>query len=340
VSAIPLLRVELERFADRYRLTAREHDVVYLLVTGYSTVPLIAERLGLSQNTVHNHFKNVFRRTHTNTKAGLLSLFISEAMGKQARVQPLVRQPRVLVLEPDSGERGRVIEALRARGLIAVVASDAAAVLESIASSRVDLVIAPAALRVDDQSLLDTIAQRHGRHPRVILTAEPSDDVAALREQGAADVFQRPISADRLTFAVIEQFVDSPYERNRLRRVEAELPANLNRSVDARIGNLGFGGAFVAVNDESLSVPANFRVGSRVELEFVLDDREPISVQGDVMWRRSVSRPAAEAGIGVSFVGVMDVPRSMVDDFVRRSKLRSFFRDSLPARVYSPPRAR
>jgi len=55
--ATPFFREELDRFADRYRLTAREHDVLYLLVTGCSTVPQIAGQLTLSQNTVHNHFK-------------------------------------------------------------------------------------------------------------------------------------------------------------------------------------------------------------------------------------------------------------------------------------------
>jgi hypothetical protein len=181
--------------------------------------------------------------------------------------------------------------------------------------------------------LLEAVAQRHGRHPRVILTAEQDDDIAALREGGAAEIFIRPVSGDRLTFAVLEQFIESPYERNRLRRVEAELPANVNRNVDGRIGNLGFGGAFVAIHEERLSVPANFRVGSRVELEFVLDDREPISVQGDVMWRRSMSRPASEAGIGVRFVGLPAEPRARLEDFVRRRKLRSFVRESIPARV-------
>ena len=100
-----LLRAELDGFSRRYELTPREYDVVFLLVHGHSTVSQIADRLGLSQNTIHNHFKNVFRRTGTNSKAGLLALFIREAMGRQAEMAPFIKRPRVLLVEPDPGTR-------------------------------------------------------------------------------------------------------------------------------------------------------------------------------------------------------------------------------------------
>jgi DNA-binding CsgD family transcriptional regulator len=65
-------------FADRFRLTARETEIVTLLVSGYVSVPKIASKLELSPNTVHNHFKNVFRRTGVNSKTNILTLMMHE----------------------------------------------------------------------------------------------------------------------------------------------------------------------------------------------------------------------------------------------------------------------
>jgi Tfp pilus assembly protein PilZ len=94
--------------------------------------------------------------------------------------------------------------------------------------------------------------------------------------------------------------------------------------VPARIGNVGFGGAFVAVSEAELREPARFPVGSRVRLEFELDDRQRVDLQSEVRWRRDASRPAAEAGIGVQFVEMREEQRSVVEEFVRRNKLVGF----------------
>jgi DNA-binding NarL/FixJ family response regulator len=170
-AAISLLRSELERFADRYELTAREYDVVFLLLSGLSTVSLIAERLGLSQNTVHNHFKNVFRRTGTNSKAGLLALFLKDAIGHQASLQPFIKRPSVLLLEPDARVRANIRDALQARNMRVEEETDAANVIERIAKLRTDVVIADLGLTsTSGKDILTEISERYGQNPLVLLT--------------------------------------------------------------------------------------------------------------------------------------------------------------------------
>jgi FixJ family two-component response regulator/Tfp pilus assembly protein PilZ len=324
--ATPFFREELDRFAERYRLTAREHDVLFLLVTGCSTVPAIAGKLGLSQNTVHNHFKNVFRRTRTNTKSGLLALFIKEALGRQAGVEPFIRRPHVLVVDPDPAERERMAQGLAMRGMEAKIEVDSTRVLERIAVERIDLVIADLTLPgANGRGVLDDVMSRFGRHPVVIVTTSaPGMIRGEWMARGAGDLFEKPVSSERLAFAVVEHFVDSAYERNRLLRVDTELPARLNDGVSARLGNVGFGGAFVAMLDGDLREDARFPVGSRVRLEFELDDRQRVDLHGEIRWRRDASRPAAEAGIGVQFVEMREEQRMLVEEFVRRNKLVGF----------------
>ena len=61
-----------DEFAELYRLSPREHDVLRLLVQGFDTTGL-ADRLGISPHTVRDHLKNVFRKTSTRSRSELLS---------------------------------------------------------------------------------------------------------------------------------------------------------------------------------------------------------------------------------------------------------------------------
>jgi len=327
----PHLREELDRFGERYRLTAREHDVLCLLVTGSGTVPEIAARLDLSGNTVHNHFKNVFRRTRTNTKAALLALFLKEALERQAGLAPFIRTPRVLLVEPDRAERERLARALTEHGMDAEVEADSARVVERIAQERFDVVVADLSLPGSNgRGVLDDVLSRFGRWPAVLLTATPPVQTAEWIARGAGEVLTKPVSGDRLSFAVFEHFVDSTYARSRLVRVDAELQTQIDESVSGRIDNLGFGGAFVSLDPETLHSPMRFTVGSRVSIAFALDDQRQLKLQGEVRWRRDGTRPTSAAGLGLQFVDMRDEQRQLVEDFVRRRKLADLERIGTP----------
>jgi DNA-binding NarL/FixJ family response regulator len=326
VSAITtLLRSELDRFADKHELTAREYDVVFLLLSGLSTVAQIAERLGLSQNTVHNHFKNVFRRTSTNSKAGLLSMFLKDAFGRQVGLQPFIKRPSVLVIEPDVKARTAIRDALVARNMRVEEETDSRRAVQRIAELRTDVVIADLSLPGSgNESLLTEIVNRYGKNPIVLLTT--TDGSTSRREwmdKGAAGVFAKPVSVDRLVFAILENFVDTPYDRSRLVRVDVEVPAKIDDRVDVHLGNIGFGGAFVPLPHEQMGRDA-FLVGQRVRVTFTLDDGESINTMSEIMWRRPSSRPSMPAGIGIRFLNLNDSNRSAVEEFVRKKKLMGF----------------
>ena len=61
------------RFAQRSGLTGRETEVVSLLAMGRS-VPVIASQLGITQNTVRFHCKNVYDKLGVHSKQELLAL--------------------------------------------------------------------------------------------------------------------------------------------------------------------------------------------------------------------------------------------------------------------------
>lgn len=322
----PLLRAELDRFAARHRLTNREHDVLFLLVTGVGTVPDIATRLELSQNTVHNHFKNMFRRTATNTKSALIGLFVKEAMERQVAAEAFLRRPRVLVLDPDPLERDRIAAVLAGHGMHAQVEADSTRVIDRIANARVDIIVADVALPGSGgRGVLDDVRSRFGCHPVVLLTSAQRDaGRSEWRARGAGELIEKPWDSDRLVFAVMEHFADSPYERSRLQRVETDLRAKVGEDIDVSVRNVGFGGAFLALSETVLRAPERLAIGTRVHISFALGETDALQLDGEVRWRRASKRPGTDAGIGVQFVDVGDGARGRIESFVRRNKLLGF----------------
>jgi DNA-binding NarL/FixJ family response regulator len=286
---------------------------------------LIAERLGLSQNTVHNHFKNVFRRTGTNSKAGLLALFLKDAIGHQASLQPFIKRPSVLLVEPDARVRANIRDALQARNMRVEEETDSANIIERIAKLRTDVVIADLGLSSPSgKDILTEISERYGQNPLVLLTT--SDGSVSRRqwiERGAGGVFVKPVAVDRLVFAILEHFVETPYERSRLLRVDIDVPARIDDRLEVELGNIGFGGAFIPLPTDQMSRDS-FLVGQRIQVAFSLEDANSIQTLCEIMWRRATSRPSMQSGIGVRFLNLDDTHRASVEEFVRRHKLMGF----------------
>ena len=77
---IRALSSNLDSYAKANNLTPREMDIVRLLLEKVVSVEGIAKKLGVSPNTVKNHFQKIFQKTRTNAKAELLAAFIQYIM--------------------------------------------------------------------------------------------------------------------------------------------------------------------------------------------------------------------------------------------------------------------
>ncbi|MHB0975784.1 MAG: helix-turn-helix transcriptional regulator [Candidatus Aquicultorales bacterium] len=65
---------KIDCFASEYNLTARERQVVILLVQGRNN-PFIRERLNISDNTLKTHLRNIYHKTSSKNRQQLLSIF-------------------------------------------------------------------------------------------------------------------------------------------------------------------------------------------------------------------------------------------------------------------------
>ena len=61
-----------------YSLTARETDIAFLLIEGYS-VKLTAEELGVSPNTVRTHIRSIYEKMDVHSRDDLIKFYWSFA---------------------------------------------------------------------------------------------------------------------------------------------------------------------------------------------------------------------------------------------------------------------
>jgi DNA-binding CsgD family transcriptional regulator len=73
----PLSAQTLKRL---WGLTPREAQAANLIAAGYDRAGLV-EAMGISENAVRFHLKNLYRKTHTNSHAALLGLLLKTSAG-------------------------------------------------------------------------------------------------------------------------------------------------------------------------------------------------------------------------------------------------------------------
>ena len=281
--------------AERFALTAREREVLRLLATGVTYAPTIASILGLRPNTIHNHFKSIFRRTSTRGKAELLALVLEIALEQQARVAPFVRPPRILlaVQRPDP-----LASVLNRVGMqVRSVSIDEARSHEL--SHDADVLII--------ESSGDSLS--NGRGPLVLQVY----DGPVAQQSRIGGLLSLSDDVHRIVLAIMLHVTSDEYQRSRLLRVDVNLQARLNGGAHAALSNIGTGGAFVQLSGEELQ---QLDAAKPIDIDVTLDDARTLSLRASVVWQRREGRHGLPTGIGVRFAEPAADARLQLEDFV------------------------
>jgi DNA-binding CsgD family transcriptional regulator len=70
------VRVPMVAFSKQYNLSPREQDVLQLMIGRVVNAEDISQKLGISQNTVRIHVKNINSKVGARSKTEILSAFI------------------------------------------------------------------------------------------------------------------------------------------------------------------------------------------------------------------------------------------------------------------------
>lgn len=88
----------LATFCESYGLTKRESDVLAAVVADEQPLKYVADNLGVGLRTVQHHLTSLYKKTGTQTRAGLTARFIEEAQNdpqtREARTKQAVEAVR------------------------------------------------------------------------------------------------------------------------------------------------------------------------------------------------------------------------------------------------------
>lgn len=80
-------RAQCETIADRYLLSRRETEVMFLLAKGYNAA-YIQDKLCISKSTAKTHIGHIYRKLNIHNQQELL-LMVEETADETARPDPL-----------------------------------------------------------------------------------------------------------------------------------------------------------------------------------------------------------------------------------------------------------
>ncbi|HMI91652.1 MAG TPA: PilZ domain-containing protein [Polyangiales bacterium] len=283
--------------AERFALTAREREVLRLLATGVTYAPTIASLLGLRPNTIHNHFKSIFRRTSTRGKAELLALVLEIALEQQARVAPFVRPPRILLALQRPDPLASVLNRIGMQ--VRSISVDEARTRE--ATHDVDVLIIEGNGEADDV---------HGARGPLVLHVY---DGPVAPQSRAGGLLSLGDDVHRIVLSIMLHVTSDEYQRSRLLRVDVNLQARLNGGAHTALSNLGTGGAFVQLSGEQMQ---ELDTALPLDLDVTLDDARTLSLRASVVWQRREGRHGMPTGIGVRFTDPALDARLQLEDFV------------------------
>jgi len=319
----------LIQFAKNNSLTARERDVVRLMLDRVVSLKDIAQSLSLSPHTINSHFKKIFEKTGTRSRSELLALLLKFSVEHLNSCAHLHRAPRVVIVDDEPELSELVSNSLSFRGIKTYAYTDPQQVLDDFPKHQFDVLISdirmPGVTGID---LLQEIRKRNWYSPAVLFMSGYANDYEAydVINLGAATLIEKPFDLERLFALVMEQFIEAPHDRGRYFRMNSKIPITVNGKLQLTTTDIGFGGGFIPfIQGDDSSNHFNVEVGTVLSFEFGLEEFEtPISAKGEVVWRRTQQENGLSPGVGVKFLDLSSDANTLVQDFVRMNRILSF----------------
>jgi DNA-binding NarL/FixJ family response regulator len=107
------LDLKLELFAQKYKLSRREKDIVETIICVGSESEVIAESLKIKKNTVSVHLTKIFGKTGMDNKTDIVTLFLNFSNSLPPVISSQIRTLHVLVAEDSEEFRDRIRTAIR-----------------------------------------------------------------------------------------------------------------------------------------------------------------------------------------------------------------------------------
>ena len=339
-SSARALIAETTNFAQGFRLTPRESEIVVVLAEGVTRIKDIAQRLKLSPNTVNNHVNSIFMKTKARSKSQLLAMLLGR-LSVELQSSRLFRQsPRVALLSSDSQLRTSLAAVMKESNISVELFDSQREFIHALGKIQPHFVVADLSV-ADLQAieLLDKLAAHGAVHAAFVGKSETIATRSQAMNFGAMDLFEANSAPSHLINTLLIHYIEDDADRARfLNGVVGEKVETVEAKEIIRVSQstLGRGGIFLSSQEVARGFAKALVVGNQLNLRLSIDGVDhPFHAQGEVVW---VQTDGAEnsGGAGVRLLHLIDASereRKSWREVMRRNSARSYIPTGVPAVV-------
>ncbi len=204
-----IVSVEVRSFSQKFGFSPRERQVFALLVNNVVTFKDVALRLKVSPNTVHNHFRSIFSKAKVTSKVELLGMFLRYVVLADRVRLPLLRQPRVILVDDEPEFCSVLEERLTKRGVKVHSFCDPQLVASRVDDIRPDAIVTDLRMpHMDGFQLIDQIRQKTTEVPSILVLSGFCNETSAKRfkDFGASAILEKPVDMDQLYSLIMSAY--------------------------------------------------------------------------------------------------------------------------------------
>ncbi len=324
-SATEPIRSYLKNFIEKYQISKRESDVIVSIINEHSNIKDIAQQLELSPSTVNNHLNNIYEKTQTSSKAELVSKILSDVVMQFKNCNILRRTPRLLIIDDEQELCDNLSTVLELRGFKTYKSSDPKRAIEMVYELDLDFIVTDIRMpQHDGFDVMNIVRKSHRYSPQIIfITGFSNYSLAEALDLGAVTILTKPIDHEKLISVILENYIESHYERERFFDLKKKFLAFSNETIPVDDCQLGFGGIFVPASYKKNRQVPNVS-GTRVELKLALPGKKEINTICELVWSREKGDNDFVPGYAFKFINISENDYEEVRNLVREKKITSY----------------
>lgn len=310
-------------YSDKNSLTPREREIVLALSRNVTATKEISAFLGISTNTVRNHFENIYKKTGRDNKIELAIDLFSSALDSLKSFATFAETPKVLIVDDDVDFANFLKTDLSQRGFDVESVNSPELALSKIKYGNYDHILSD--MRMPEMNGREMLTELHkimDKVPHIIFMSGFTDyPLSDLMNEGAVDFVNKPFLIDEVFYHIRNYFIKDVERRNKLMTSDVKITRKIKAGIIFEEISVGKGGCFISANQ--MPNCDQLHVGKSYEFKIKSEDANlNYQMQGEVVWKRE--KESDEAGVGVRFISITPEMNDLINNHIFSNNISSF----------------
>jgi DNA-binding NarL/FixJ family response regulator len=322
------LETKLDQITNDWSLSARELDIIKLILRDITSTKDVADNLSISPITVRNHLDKIYKKSGCKNKNALIINILHHYLEENNTLSLFYKQPKVLIVD-DEKYICDVLEAtLSGKGIKVYTTTKPEEVENLIKKIPFDFIISDMKMpNLTGRELIRQVKKNYHYWPQIIVMTGFSEYLPEeLYAQGAISYINKPFKPDEIFNIILQNYSD---EKNMIKtyfdNIDDSDSFDIQNTISLTSKTIGTGGAFLGFTSNYLK-NQSLAPNKTIKLKYHLEDfgDEVFETYAEVLWRRITPEKDLFSGLGVKFINNPLKQTDRFTDFLIKHNIISF----------------